>query len=79
MPSRKKFILDKLRKAMRAIQGDPRYDWTRCSDSICEAASELMKMVVRYIDNEVTETEVKALYKSYVSLHLVSEAKGSNV
>lgn len=66
-PERKQFILERLRAAMGAIQNDPRYDWNRQSESICEAAEALMLAVMKFIDGKLDEPEIKPLYKQYVS------------
>lgn len=69
-PDRKTHILNKLRTAMHAIQADARYDWSRTSEAICEAASTLTEATQTYIEEKITEAEIKPLYKSYVKLHL---------
>lgn len=66
---RKTFMLAKLRAAMSAIQNDPRYDWTRQSEAICEAAESLLQAVERFMDGAIEESEVKPFYKAYVSLY----------
>lgn len=68
-PERRTFILDKLRVALKAILGDPRYDWTRTNDNICDAASTMMERVQDFIEGKCGETTVKPLYKQWVSLH----------
>lgn len=79
-PERKRYILDKLKTAMAAIQSDPKYAWgppmeffppgTVVPENPKTAAAEgLMKAAQKFIDGKLDEAEIKPLYKQYVGLY----------
>lgn len=69
--TRKAHMMEKLRKAMRAIQNDQKYNWAKESEEINIAASAMMERVQDFIEGNAGEGEIKPLYKNYVGLYLV--------
>lgn len=44
-------------------------DWSRESEAISAAQSELDEVTMKYVENGASKTEVKAVYKRFVNAH----------